>query len=239
MEVNVHDMFLNIALDNNLDNQSIDELWHIIKNICSHPEFIKRCMPPYYHHDKVLLGEHILRDTIITYKISKKINSKKDNININNAIYIAMFHDLYELPWQNNPKHKGFVNLHGFTHPIEAIVNAISWYPEYFKDSMTSFIIIDGVIHHMYPLAVRVVDDKDLYLNNIDKYNKLPKRYQDMLKLSTGFNNIGKFSLKKSLFIEGRVLAKADKMGSVMQELKPYNWISLITGHNKKIIAHD
>ena len=83
-----------------------------------------------------------------------------DFINLKIAIYIAMFHDLYEEPWQNNIKSKGkkFKNLHGFTHPIEAVVNAITWFPNIFQDEEESLMIIDGIIHHMYPLPVRAID---------------------------------------------------------------------------------
>ena len=43
-------------------------------------------------------------------------------------------------------------NKHGFVHPIEAVVNAITWFPQYFKTKEKTVIIIDGIIHHMFPL---------------------------------------------------------------------------------------
>lgn len=59
-----------------------------------------------------------------------------------------MFHDLYERPWQNSGiKKERLTNRHGFVHPIEAVINANTWYPKYFESDLKSKIIIDGVIH--------------------------------------------------------------------------------------------
>ena len=130
------------------------------------------------------------------------------DVSVENAVVIAMFHDLYELPWQNLNVKKIMRNKHGFVHPIEAIVNAITWFPKYFETKEKAFIIIDGVIHHMFPLAVRAIDEEDMELNNSDKYNKLPQKYKDMIKLSTNIGKIGHYSLRKSMFIEGRIMSK-------------------------------
>lgn len=214
-------------------------LWKIIEPIATHSEFRKRCSNPYFHHDIKLLGDHILCDAIVTFKLASKLkknNYSMKDISIDNAVVIAMFHDLYELPWQNIETKKIMRNKHGFVHPIEAIVNAITWFPEYFENKDRAMIIIDGVLHHMYPLAVRRIDDTDMQLNNQKKYDKLPNKYKDMIKLSTSIGKIGHYSLRKSLFIEGRIMSRADKMVAFKKDICSLNgYLALISGKNKNI----
>ena len=87
-----------------LSNYDTKKLWKIIEPIATHEEFAKRCSDPYFHHDIKTLGDHILCDAIVTYKLATKLKRKNHalkSINIELAVVIAMFHDLYELPWQN------------------------------------------------------------------------------------------------------------------------------------------
>ncbi len=222
-----------------LANADIKKLWKIIEPIATHPEFVKRCNKPYFHHDIKMLGDHILCDAIVTFKLATKLKkndySMKD-INIDDAVVIAMFHDLYELPWQNINIKKIMRNKHGFVHPIEAITNAITWFPKYFETKEKSMIIIDGVIHHMFPLAVRAIDNTDMELNNKEKYDKLPSKYKDMIKLSTNIGKIGPYSLRKSTFIEGRIMSKADKIVAFKKDIGSFNgYLALLCGKNKNI----
>lgn len=222
-----------------LSNYDTKKLWRIIEPIATHKEFSKRCSDPYFHHDIKSLGDHILCDAIVTYKLATKLKRNSQNmkdINIENAVVIAMFHDLYELPWQNIGVKKIMRNKHGFVHPIEAITNAITWYPEYFKSKERAMIIIDGVIHHMFPLAVRRIDNTDMELNNKEKYDKLPQKYKDMIKLSTDIGKIGHYSLRKSFFIEGRIMSRADKIVALKKDIGSLNgYLALISGKNKNI----
>ena len=93
-------------------NQNLNKIWTkykfndtdkiifltIVSPIFTHPEFQKRLDSSLYpHHDTTSLGEHILSDAAVTYKLSQ--NSKTDQYL---AVIIAMFHDLYEIPWQNS-----------------------------------------------------------------------------------------------------------------------------------------
>ena len=232
----VYSIYKEYAVKYKLSNKDIKKLWDIIKPICEHEEFLKRMQKPFYHHEFKTLGEHIISDTIVTYKIANDLNKKIDkNINIRLACLIAMFHDLYEHPWQNHG-HKKLVNAHGFTHPVEAAINAITWFPEYFKDKTNSFILIDGIIHHMYPLPVRRMDYDKFELNNQPKFDALDDKYKNMIKLSTSYGKLGKFSMRKSFFIEGRVLSKADKKVAMGTDIKSVRGLlSLVTGKNKKI----
>ena len=85
------------AKDYKLDSSDTRKLWKIIEPIATHEEFIKRSTDPYFHHDIKTLGDHILCDAIVTYKLANKLRKDKKDlkpININLAVIIAMFHDL-------------------------------------------------------------------------------------------------------------------------------------------------
>ena len=161
-----------------LNNAEREEFNEIVYPFFLHEEFQKRMSNDFLHHSDITLGEHIIEDALITYLLSKK----KDNIDTSLAVKIAMMHDLYEIPWQNNQEGivKHFSNKHGFRHPIEAVINAITWYPEMFNEKDAE-ILIDGIIHHMYPLPVRVFNNKDMELKNSDKLEKIDKRFMDMI----------------------------------------------------------
>ena len=107
--MNIYTQFKILCLKYNVDGKNSKTLWNLIKPICLHPEFKKRNYSPFWHHDATTLGEHIMSDAIVTYKMIYKIKNKRklDFINLKIAIYIAMFHGLYEEPWQNNIKSKG------------------------------------------------------------------------------------------------------------------------------------
>ena len=216
------------------------KLWNIIRPICYHKEFLTRFKPPYWHHDNKTLAEHIICDAIVTYKIITKPKLKKHkDIDINTTILIAMFHDLYEEPWQNNIKfkYKKLVNKHGFIHPIEAITNAITWFPQYFKDEQITFKIIDGILHHMYPLPVRALDNTKMELNNQQKFDKLSDKYKKMIEISTKIGKVGSLSFRKSIYLEGRILSKADKIVALGKDIKSINGlVALISGKNKKLL---
>ncbi len=239
MKKEVYTIFKMYCYQYKLSNYKSKKLWNIIRPICYHKEFLIRLQKPFWHHDIKTLGEHIICDAIVTYKIIDKLNKKnKNSLNINLAVIIAMFHDLYEKPWQNNlelPKRK-FKNNHGFTHPIEAITNAITWFPNYFKNDKDALIIIDGVIHHMFPFPVRIIDNS-IELNNQDKFNNLNDKYKKIIKLSASIGKIGNFSLRKSFYVEGQIMSKADKIVAIKKDLKSINgYISFLTGKNNNLL---
>ncbi len=236
MEDKVYENYKKFAKEYKLKNTDIKRLWQIIKPICEHKEFIKRCDKPYFHHDLKMLGDHILCDAILTYKLIKKVKKESKKVRVDIAVLIAMFHDLYEEPWQNVFIQKDFPNKHGFTHPIEAIVNAITWYPNYFENKEKAMIIIDGVVHHMFPLPVRAIDDKFMDLNNNEKYEKLNDKYKQMIKLSTDIGKIGHYSIRKSFFIEGRIMSKADKIVALRKDLGSLSgYLALLGAKNKNL----
>lgn len=210
-----------------------EEFLKIAKPIISHPEFEKRCLEPFFHHGSTTLGDHIIKDALITYRLAKIYKYKHPHREIDEAlaVVIALFHDLYTSPWQNTDLEKPLFEKHGFMHPLEAIINAYTWYPEYFEDKIKREKIIDGIAHHMYPFPVRKVHKNikinDEYINNFKLYKLLVKT-----TLSKGKN----LSFKKASFIEGRIVSKADKKATIKEIKNLSSLLALVTAKNKSII---
>ena len=220
-----------------LSDDDKNYLFQSMEKIVSHPKFLERLTSDFKHHSDITLGEHIIEDACVTYLLCKK---KKVKINISISIKIAMLHDLYTLPWQNNKdaRVKKFSNKHGFRHPIEAVINAYRWYPELFPDTEETNILIDGIIHHMFPLPVTRVKDFNTNRNELKNYEEvkhIPKYIIDSIIKSTNRRTIIKFSLSRSKYLEGRILSKADKKVSRRQIKNISSATALVTGKNKKI----
>ena len=222
-----------------LSEEEKKEFLEIAIPIVKHEEFQKRMNSDIFpHHAKVSLGEHILSDAILTYKLAKKKKWKKENRE--RAIRIALFHDLYELPWQNNDYKKNFFNKHGFTHPLDAAINAATWYPELFKEEVEREIILDGIIHHMFPFPVRALNEKDAELHNQEKFEKLPTHIKKNIINSSKRKRIKAVAFSRSRYKEGRIVSKADKKVAIGKELKSFHaLLACITGHNSKLQKKD
>lgn len=219
----------------NFNNFEKEEFYNIIKPIYEHKEFQRRLTDEFPHHGSVTLGEHILEVASCTFK---SCQNKECDTSL--AVTIAMLHDMYTEPWQNNDhnKNKLFVNKHGFTHPIEAVINSINLFPELFIEPHKAEILIDGIIHHMYPFPVRVFDNNKkntLELNNYELLKKIKGKYKNMIYLSTKRHKIGKISTCKSKYIEGRIVSTSDKKVSMHQIENISALTSLVTGKNKKL----
>lgn len=237
---NENQQLLNNLLDKyKLTEEEKKEFLKIATEIVKHPEFQKRMNAEKFpHHDKVSLGEHIINDAILTYKITKKKKWKKENQQ--RAIIIALFHDLYEQPWQNNDKKKKFTNKHGFRHPIEAAINAATWYPEFFKDDKETEILLDSIIHHMFPFPVRALNNLDAELQNQKKFENLSSNIQKIIIDSTKRKRFRTISFSRSKYIEGRIVSNADKKIAWGKELKSFHGIlACITGKNPKLQKKD
>lgn len=222
----------------NLSLEDKDYLKNIIFPIISNNYFQERMTNKFLHHSDITLGEHIIEDTIETYLLSKKYLNRKNKTNyrIDLALKIAMLHDLYTVPWQNNPEArvKHFFDKHGFRHPVEAIINGITWYPDLFQDEMESKIIIDGVLHHMFPLPVKYLNIKT-ELKNRDFYDKLDETYKVMIQDSLKRKKIGPISFSRSKYQEGRIMSRADRKVSRKQIKNFSSAKALLTGHNKRL----
>lgn len=152
-----------------------------------------------------------------------------------------MFHDLYTIPWQNSPiKDQRFINKHGFRHPIEAVINANTWFPEAFIDEKETEIIIDGIIHHMFPFPVqRYIDSSSnaLELRNFEKTRQMSATARSYLIQSSNKGRIGDISLALSAYNEGIITCCSDKITSIknLQSTDINGLIALITGKNKTL----
>ena len=218
-----------------LEEYERKEIFDIIKNIFVHEEFQKRFSKEFMHHGSISLSEHILEDTILTYILVK--NSKKI-INLEYALKISMMHDLYTLPWQNmHIKKSSFFYKHGFSHPLEAVINSISWFPEEFDDEIKSKILIDGILHHMYPLPVLSFNynGKELELHNYKLLKNISKKHKEMIYESTNRYKMGKISLSRSKYLEGRIMSRSDKLSCFKELGCIEDALALVTGVNKTL----
>ena len=216
----------------------INQLNKIILPIINHPKIKKRMTSKFSHHGKITVGEHIIEDAIVSYKIGLK---SKKKIDIKLVVIIAMLHDLYTNPYQNAEKikEKSFFNKHGFRHPIEAVINSMIWYPELFKNTYEAKIITDGIVHHMYPLPVQYFyesDDNILDLNNFELVKNIPQKLVDILVESTNKGRYGKISIIKSKYDEGKIVSKADKIVTMKQIKNFRSLLALLTGKNKDLL---
>lgn len=212
-----------------------EDFTKIVRPIISHPEFEKRCTDNFPHHGNTTLGEHILKDAMITYRLANIYKSKHPNmdISVKTAVVIALFHDLYTNPWQNVDNDNPLYEKHGFMHPIEAVINAYDWYPEYFDDEEISKKIIDGVLHHMYPFPVRKINDEI----EINEKKITDFKFYDVLVHSTKSKREN-LCFKKATFIEGKLVSKADKLVTVKEIKNISSLVALVTAKNKSIIKY-
>lgn len=218
---------MNELLDKYLSKEDQKEFLNIIKPIFESEEFKIRSTDKFEHHDDLTLGYHILEVAIFTYLECKKHKDVDTNV----AVYIAMMHDLYTIPWHDNPEAKVnyFFNKHGFRHPVEAVINSINWYPEIYENYDKEK-IIDGILHHMFPMPVRVYNDKDLELKTD---NRVSGTCEQILIKSTHRKRIKNISFCRSKYKEGRIVSKCDKK-STRIHLKNVNSLTqAVTGHNK------
>lgn len=212
-----------------------EDFTKIVRPIISHPEFEKRCTDNFPHHGNTTLGEHILKDAMITYRLANIYKSKHPNMDISTetAVVIALFHDLYTNPWQNVDNDNPLYEKHGFMHPIEAVINAYDWYPEYFDDEEISKKIIDGVLHHMYPFPVRKINDEI----EINEKKITDFKFYDVLVHSTKSKREN-LCFKKATFIEGKLVSKADKLVTVKEIKNISSLVALVTAKNKSIAKY-
>ena len=212
-----------------------EDFTKIVRPIISHPEFEKRCTDNFPHHGNTTLGEHILKDAMITYRLANIYKSKHPNmdISVKTAVVIALFHDLYTNPWQNVDNENPLYEKHGFMHPIEAVINAYDWYPEYFDDEEISKKIIDGVLHHMYPFPVRKINDEI----EINEKKITDFKFYDVLVHSTKSKREN-LCFKKATFIEGKLVSKADKLVTIKEIKNISSLVALVTAKNKSIIKY-
>ncbi len=206
---------MNLLESYHFSSKDVNNFFDIIRPIFYHEEFLKRMnFEEFPHHNKTSLGEHIIKNSVLTYVICEKYKKLGANVKTDLAVKISMMHDLYEISYKNHKRKKLISNMHGFVHPIEAVINSSLWFPFLF-DSKDSYKLVDGIIHHMWPFPVRkVYKFNTTEINNYVKTGLISEEIRDMIVLSTSRSSFGNISFGNSNTIEGKIVSFCDKVVS-------------------------
>ena len=143
----------------NILKEGYDDWYQIVKNIINSDEFQKR--KAYTHHIRKSVYEHSILVSAYSYKIAKVRH--KDPID---ATVAGILHDFYSKKriyyhkqerlceeynsnFLTNKKRKKLLEMHAFTHAIEAADNSIKYYDEYMNDR-----VLNAIRTHMFPLSI-------------------------------------------------------------------------------------
>ena len=153
--------------------------WYkIVKRILRTKEFQKRRL--FMHHENESLWTHSIKVSFLSYKYAKK-----HNIDTYNCAIAGLLHDFYTKAWQYtkeleclDDKYKEwfikkekckFKELHGISHPIEALNNSKKYFNKYLNKK-----IEDAIVTHMFPLSIingQIPKYKESYvITMVDKY---------------------------------------------------------------------
>lgn len=170
------------------------EWYNIVKNILNNPEFLKRKL--FKHHEKQSVYDHCVLVSAYAFK-----RAKKKRVNEKNCAIAGLLHDFYTAAWQYTKEletldekyrsnfikkrnKKKFLEMHGFTHGIDAAFNTLEYFGEYSNE-----IIISAIRTHMFPLTlftkykfpkykeswIVTMSDKLVTLKDFPKLKEVPK----------------------------------------------------------------
>ena len=159
-------------------NIDFNDWYKIVKRIIITKEFQKRRL--FLHHENESLWTHSIKVSFISYKYAKK-----RNINEYNCAIAGLLHDFYTKAWQYNSeleilndmykerfiskKREKFKELHGISHPIDALNNSKKYYNKYLNKK-----IENAIVTHMFPLSLingHIPKYKESYvITMVDKY---------------------------------------------------------------------
>lgn len=145
-----------------LDIYKNDELyksWYrIVRKILKNNEFQKRRL--FTHHEGESLWSHSIKVSFNSYKYAIK-----HNVNERNCAIAGLLHDFYTRAWQDgieleqledkyrdrfiNSKKEKLLEMHGFTHPYEALENSRKYFKKYLNKN-----IENAIVTHMFPLSL-------------------------------------------------------------------------------------
>ena len=92
----------------------------------------------------------------------------------------------------------------------------------------------------MFPFPVRAIDEIPLELNNQEKYDALDEKYKKIIISSTLIGQLGHISIRRSFYIEGILMSKADKIVAIRKDIHSLDgYLSLLTGKNKRLMKKD
>ena len=89
---------MNLLESYHFSSKDVNNFFDIIRPIFYHEEFLKRMnFAEFPHHNKTSLGEHIIKNSVLTYVICEKYKKLGANVKTDLAVKISMMHDLYEI----------------------------------------------------------------------------------------------------------------------------------------------
>lgn len=165
-------------IDKYKEDKEFKDWYKIVRRILITKEFQKRRL--FLHHENESLWTHSIKVSFLSYKFAKK-----HNINEYNCAIAGLLHDFYTKAWQYNSeleilndmykerfinkKKEKFKELHGISHPIDALNNSKKYYKKYLNKR-----IENAIISHMFPLSLfngQIPRYKESYvITLIDKY---------------------------------------------------------------------
>ena len=189
----------NEILDIFKNDQYYKDWYRIVRKILKNKEFQKRRL--FTHHENESLWTHSIKVSFNSYKYALK-----HKINERNCAIAGLLHDFYTRAWQdsieleqledkyrdrfiNNKKEK-LLEMHGFTHPYEALENSRKYFKKYLNKN-----IENAIVTHMFPLSlftkeklpnckeafVITLIDKKVSMNVLNSFNTILK-YAGLLK---------------------------------------------------------
>lgn len=181
------------------NDQYYKDWYRIVRKILKNKEFQKRRL--FTHHENESLWTHSIKVSFNSYKYALK-----HKINERNCAIAGLLHDFYTRAWQdsieleqledkyrdrfiNNKKEK-LLEMHGFTHPYEALENSRKYFKKYLNKN-----IENAIVTHMFPLSlftkeklpnckeafVITLIDKKVSMNVLNSFNTILK-YAGLIK---------------------------------------------------------
>lgn len=125
------------------------EYYKIVDKILKNEEFQKRKEFP--HHDKISVYDHCLAVSKLSYMLARKMK-----LDYKSAAIGGLLHDFYSKPWQGKKEKTKILDMHGFVHARDALLNSHKYFPELMNEKIDNIIL-----RHMFPL------------------NKIPPKYKE------------------------------------------------------------
>ena len=126
-----------------MQNSHRDSFFDSIRDIIESEEYRK--MQAYRHHMHSSTYDHSIKVAYLCYLHYHKFHSK---VNLEELLRAALLHDYFLYDWRdkNDPNNR-FGLIHGFTHPKQALKNALNAYPDLTETEQ------DTIKRHMFPLT--------------------------------------------------------------------------------------
>lgn len=119
-----------------------DPFEKLISDIISSESY--RSMREYKHHMRSTAYAHSIRVAYLCYRHCQRHNSRAD---LNELVRGALLHDYYLYDRRGREHHVNGL-IHTFTHPKQAIKNAMRDYPDLTENER------DAIRHHMFPMTL-------------------------------------------------------------------------------------